>query len=126
MPTQASDRALVVIAHGSRRDSANREFFDLVERIGERNPDYAITRPALLEQAPPSLLQACRALPDAIGAIDVYPLFFNCGRHVEQDIPALMEEVRSEMPDREVRLLPYFGSSDAMADWVLQHTRASQ
>ena len=119
MNLAAPQKALVVIAHGSRRDSANQEFFQLVERIGAGNSSYACTRPALLEQAPPTLLQACMELPEGICQIDVYPLFFNCGRHVEKDIPAQVAEVMDALPDVEVRLLPYFGSSAQLSDWVL-------
>lgn len=108
------------MAHGSRRASANDEFFQLVQRIGENNPNYAATRAALLEQAPPTLMQTCRKLPSNIREIDVYPLFFNCGRHVEKDIPAQVAEVMEAMPGIAVRLLPYFGGSPELADWVLK------
>lgn len=118
-------KALVVIAHGSRRAAANEEFFTLVERIAAQNSAYALTKPALLEQAPPTLLQACQALPANIKQIDVYPLFFNCGRHVEKDIPAQVAEVMEAMPTVTVRLLPYFGSSPDLAAAVLEHALSS-
>ncbi|NIB43972.1 sirohydrochlorin cobaltochelatase [Pseudomaricurvus alkylphenolicus] len=119
-------RALIIMAHGSRRDSANQEFFALVETIDHTSDDYDHCRPALLEQAPPTLLQACQALPEHIEAIDVYPLFFNCGRHVEKDIPQQVAEVMEAMPEKNIRLLEYFGRSQGLADLVLGHIFAQK
>ena len=123
MTIPAADRALIVMAHGSRRSSANEEFFELVRRIDASNREYGVTRAALLEQAPPTLMQACRQLPENIRHIDVYPLFFNCGRHVEKDIPAQVAEVMDAMPGIQLRLLPYFGSCESLSDWVIEHVQ---
>ncbi|MAZ88724.1 MAG: sirohydrochlorin cobaltochelatase [Cellvibrionaceae bacterium] len=113
-------RALIIMAHGSRRDSANQEFFQLVERIANQS-DYPCVVPALLEQAPPTLLQAAQKLPETIQAIDVYPLFFNCGRHVEKDIPAQVAELMEARPQADIRLLSYFGQSQELSNLVVEH-----
>ncbi len=112
--------ALIIMAHGSRRDSANQEFFQLVERIAKQS-DYQCVVPALLEQAPPTLMQAAEKLPESIQAIDVYPLFFNCGRHVEKDIPAQVAELMDSYPDTDIRLLSYFGQSSELSNLVIEH-----
>lgn len=116
-----SDRALIIMAHGSRRDSANQEFFELIKRIDQREKKYACVVPALLEQAPPTLLQVAAELPETIRAIDVYPLFFNCGRHVEKDIPMQVSELMEQYPHKQIRLLDYFGQSPNLADLILNH-----
>lgn len=119
--TTISRRALVIIAHGSRRTEANEEFFALVKHVSEGSTGYAAIVPALLEQAPPTLLQACLSLPEGIEQIDVYPLFLNQGRHVEKDIPAQVADVMEAMPEKTVRLLNYFGQSAGFPALIVQH-----
>ena len=113
--------ALVIIAHGSRWDVANQEFFSMVKRIEELTDDYCCVVPALLEQAQPTMHMACASLPENIKKVDIYPLFFNRGRHIEKDIPMQVSEVMDSMPERQFRLLDYLGSSDALVTWVLNH-----
>lgn len=121
MTDSVQPRALVIMAHGSRRDSANEEFFSLVASMAEQNQDYDFIKPALLEQAPPTLLETCLSLPAEVVSIDIYPLFFNRGKHVEKDIPAQVAEVMEQLSDKRVRLLPYFGSAEGLAGLVLKH-----
>lgn len=124
--TEKRERALIIMAHGSRRDSANDEFFQLVKRVEAVNSDYQYTVAALLEQSPPTLLQAFQSLPESVVDIDVYPMFFNCGRHVEKDIPAQVAEM-IELAQKQrsslvtVRLLPYFGSNGHLAQIMSDH-----
>ncbi len=119
-------RGLIIMAHGSRRAEANDEFFTLVEAVAQAighssQPRYSVVKPALLEQAPPSLLLACQGLPADITEIDVYPLFFNQGRHVGKDLPALVAEVMEALPDKSVVLLDYFGKAEGLAGLVVSH-----
>ncbi|MGH1370945.1 MAG: sirohydrochlorin chelatase [Cellvibrionaceae bacterium] len=124
--TLPDNRALIIMAHGSRRDSANTEFFELVKNIDQQSRSYGCIRPALLEQAPPTLLQAAEELPASITAIDVYPLFFNCGRHVEKDIPQQVSELIERYPSKTIRLLDYFGQSEQLAGLILNHVAQQQ
>ncbi|MYM62628.1 sirohydrochlorin chelatase [Pseudomaricurvus sp. HS19] len=121
MTATSPQRALIIMAHGSRRAAANEEFFQLVAQVAASATGYQLVRPALLEQAPPTLLQACHELPESVTEIDVYPLFFNQGRHVEKDIPAQVAEVLDAFPGRQVRLLEYFGSSAGLANLIGEH-----
>jgi len=121
-----NSRALIIMAHGSRRDSANQEFFELINQIDQGEKQYICVLPALLEQAPPTLLQAAAQLPENITAIDVYPLFFNCGRHVEKDIPMQVGELMAQHPHKDIRLLDYFGQSSGLAGLILSHVEQQQ
>lgn len=114
--------SLIVIAHGSRRDSANKEFFSLVNNLSDIIDGYQSVRPALLEQAQPTLMQACTDTVK-LGAthIDVYPLFFNKGIHVEKDIPLQVAQLMEQFDSTDIRLLDYLGSSSLMAELIKQH-----
>ncbi len=122
----SENRALIIMAHGSRRDSANTEFFDLIKKVDQQSLQYGCIRPALLEQAAPTLLQTAAELPAAITSIDVYPLFFNCGKHVERDIPQQVAELMEQHPSRSIRLLDYFGKSSLLAGLILGHVDQQQ
>ena len=119
-------RALVVIAHGSRSEAANEEFCRLVGALASATPGYARVAHAFLEAAAPSLPAAMAQLVvDGCREADIYPLFFNGGRHVARDLPALLEEVRSAHPDCRLRLLPHFGAWSGLAQALAAHIAES-
>ena len=120
-------KALIIMAHGSRNAEANQEFEALVERIrsaedrsGENG--FGQVHAAFLELAEPTLREAAeRAVKAGAEELVVYPLFFNRGRHVRSDIPALVEQVREAFPQCRVELLDYFGTAEELAPTVRQH-----
>lgn len=116
-------KALSIIAHGSRNTLANEEFLNQANAITRQlADDYSLTKHCFLELADPSLKDACIALAEQ-GAteIDVYPLFFNRGRHVSVDVPKLVEGAQEALPDVHFRLMQYFGSGDDFAQAVANH-----
>ncbi|MBT3192388.1 MAG: CbiX/SirB N-terminal domain-containing protein [Verrucomicrobia bacterium] len=118
-------RALVVMAHGSRREAANGEFREMVDGMRAGLSEiYDRVEAAFLDGVSPSLEEAARQLV-AAGAIivDVYPFFLNQGKHANQDIPALAAALDTEAPGCRVRVLDYFGKSDEIADTCVRHVR---
>lgn len=113
-------RALLVIAHGSRRDSANEEFRQQVAGIA-RLVDHTPVQAAFLELAEPGIVDALHQLA-AGGArqIDVFPLFLNAGRHVAKDVPAEVAEAQAALPEVDIRLLDYLGKSPQLVSLVAQ------
>jgi sirohydrochlorin ferrochelatase len=120
-------RVLIMIAHGSRSATANEEFCALVASVARQATAYAAVVPAFLEVASPSLAQAL-AVEVGRGCLDfdVYPLFFNRGRHVARDIPEQVAALAVTHPRCEIRLLPYFGAFDGLAEAVLRHLTVSE
>ena len=117
-----SNQALAVIAHGSRNENANREFLQLVCDLAGVVDDYDAVRGCFLELAEPSLAQAVEELVNTGAAqIQVYPLFFNQGKHVARDIPELVAEQQQRFPDHTIELLSYFGSFDGLARMIQTH-----
>ena len=116
------DKTLLIIAHGSRATSANEEFLQLVQQLKPRFHQYRDVRGVFLELCAPSLADAVNELADAgHNEFDVYPMFFNCGKHVKQDIPGIVETLRSSHPTLEIRLLDYFGCSEQLGAAMLNH-----
>ncbi len=116
-------KALLVIAHGSRRDQANEEFRAFVQSIGQKTSEsYHFVEPAFLEICPPSISDAAAVLIEkGVTHINVYPYFLNTGRHVATDIPAIVNRLQEAHPDCDIQLLEYFGKSKEILDFTLRH-----
>ena len=116
-------RVLIVIAHGSRIEAANLEFMAMLQTIDYAALGYDNIAGAFLEAACPSLERTVSQLEEqkAANSIDIYPMFFNKGRHVEQDIPNLVQLLTGKHSHIAFRLLPYFGSYPALGTAIGQH-----
>lgn len=136
---------LLIMAHGSRKAAANREFLQLVNSLQAQQLGYSSIVGCFLELASPNLVQAIAAcfedvcLGDACleGArleaehleenqtqFELYPLFFNGGNHIKRDIPAQIQQAQQQFPHIQIQQRPYFGSSPLLAQWITQHLQA--
>ena len=113
---------LLLIAHGSRRQSANEEISALAERVaGLASDEFDGVVTAFLELASPDIHQGVTRCVE-LGArhIVVVPYFLAGGNHVSKDIPAEIECARAGLPQAvDIEISPYLGASDAMAKLVL-------
>ena len=118
-------KALLIMAHGSRAEAANDEFRLLVEQVAEQSHDYVAVLPCFLELARPSLMEALQQIEhQPVETVQVYPLFFNKGKHVSRDIPAQVEEARQRHPHLRIELLEYFGNAGGLVALVRDHIDA--
>ena len=109
-------KALVLAAHGSRREASNEEVIMLSRTVEQdMSNEYAVVQAGFLEQAKPSI-------PDAIencvklGAIEVVvvPYFLSAGRHVFEDVPAELDQARSYHKNISITITAHIGSSPKM------------
>jgi len=122
----ASDAALLIVAHGSRRAASNDEVRELTRRIEAISADhYDPVACAFLELAEPSIPDGLRALIEG-GArrIVVVPYFLSAGRHVAEDIPGEVSLVLGEFPDIDIRIAPYVGLAAGIPGLVLDQAAA--
>jgi len=126
-------KGLVIMGHGSRRETANTEFIGYAKKIAQANAadqskqQYPFVSAAFLELSAPTLMQACEeAVAQGSTHLDIYPLFLNQGRHVERDIPMQVAEVMERFDKIEVRLLDYMGNSTELTNLVLNHLEQQQ
>ena len=113
--------SLLLVAHGSRRESSNDEVREVAAGMAARAGDafHQITA-AFLELAEPSI-------PDGIlGCLDrgaervvVVPYFLSAGRHVVTDIPQEVAKARAARPDADILISPYLGSSPEIKGLLL-------
>lgn len=118
----AEGRALVVIAHGSRREASNDEVRTLAERLRARAREtFPIVEHGFLELAEPSIDETLdRVIARGAREVVVLPYFLAAGRHVCDDVPQAVEACRQRHPDVSVEVTPHLGATEALADLLLR------
>lgn len=112
---------LLLVAHGSRREESNREIAELAARLaGIADDHFDEVLHAYLELAEPSIPEAIDASITA-GAteVTVVPYFLSAGRHVSEDIPAIVSAKQAEYPDHSIRIAPYLGTAAELPELLL-------
>jgi len=114
-------KALLLVAHGSRRGASNDEVRDLTRHLQNVDDSFQHVACAFLELAEPSIPDGLRAAVAAGAAeVVVLPYFLSAGRHVVTDIPAEVAVVQAEHPDVPIRVAPYLGAADGVVQILLQ------
>ena len=118
-------KAMLLIAHGSRKQAANDEIGRLAERVqAHGGGEYDAVVAAFLECAEPNIQQGIERCVE-LGATEIVavPYFLAAGKHVVQDIPGELACARAGHPELSIELSRYVGESDTMADLVLGCSR---
>jgi len=105
--------ALLIIAHGSRREQSNEEIRQLTARVAEHTLNhFDLVECAFLELSEPYIPEGIENLAGK-GAkhIKVLPYFLARGTHVADDVPAEVEKALQTNPELSVEILPYLGTS---------------
>ena len=110
---------IIIVDHGSKVAAANERLERLCEGyVKTRAPKHWVVRPAHMELASPSISEAFDALVEAgCATIVCHPFFLSQGRHVREDVPALLDEAasRHNVP---YSLTPPLGEAPALLDLV--------
>ena len=110
---------IIIVDHGSKVAAANERLERLCEGYAKtRAPKHWVVRPAHMELASPSIGEAFDALVEAgCATIVCHPFFLSQGRHVREDVPALLDEAasRHNIP---YSLTPPLGEAPALLDLV--------
>jgi sirohydrochlorin ferrochelatase len=121
-------KALLIISHGSRRDSSNQEVNQLAERVqGLLGDEFELVVSAFLEIASPLIpegLQHC--IDQGATEILILPYFLAAGRHVAEDIPEDIADIRRANPQVSMTLAPHVGAADEMAGFVATQVLAAR
>ena len=112
--------AIVLFAHGSRDPAWQRPMLAVAQRIRDQVP-HAWVACAYLELTEPSLPQAvAQAVALGHGHIRVLPMFLGVGKHVREDLPGLMAQLRQNHPHVHFDLQPAVGEQNAVLDALAQ------
>lgn len=113
--------ALIIIAHGSKKESSNNEFISMVDSIRDSSEHYDFIEASFLELASPSIEYSVNKLSAKnVNKIDFYPFFLNSGKHVVVDIPNIVDELSNRYSEIEFNILRHFGKSDNIESIILK------
>ena len=120
-------KALLIIAHGSRRSDANDEVRRLADHIHENaGPAFSHVVSAFLEISSPQVDSAIADLADAgVTEVMVFPYFLAVGVHVATDIPKIIAEQRRLYPNIDFKILPHLGALQGLSSLILNHVYKS-
>lgn len=113
---------LLLVAHGSRRAASNEEIEALAESLRPHLVGvYDEVQVAFLELAQPDVPTAiAKAVGRGAGKLVMFPYFLAAGRHVAEDLPALLREARQAHPGVDMRMLPHLGAQPALTPFLAQ------
>ncbi|MBW8720979.1 MAG: CbiX/SirB N-terminal domain-containing protein [Polaromonas sp.] len=113
-PTAPALRGIILLAHGSRDPQWREPIEAVATQIRTMAPGTPV-RCAYLELCAPSMPEAATDLiAEGAGFIRVFPLFFGVGKHAREDLPQLVEQVRTSHPGIDIELLPSAGEHQAL------------
>ena len=99
-PAPDRDRsAILLIAHGSRQQSANNDLHELAERLAAQGA-YPIVEPCFLELAEPDIqVGGDRCVERGATRVLMIPYFLSAGVHLHRDLTAARDELNQRHPD---------------------------
>lgn len=114
-------KALLLIAHGSRRQQSNDEVVLLADKLKKNCAgQYDIIHAGFLELAETLIPDGIRkCVDDGATSIIVLPYFLNSGRHVIEDIPEIVDETKTSYPDTDIKVASHLGASELMMDLLI-------
>jgi sirohydrochlorin ferrochelatase len=108
--------ALLVMVHGSPRPESNLDMYRVVDEVRRRNA-FSHVEVGFMECNEPDIptaLEACVA--SGATRVIAVPYFLHTGRHVADDLPALLEDAQQKHPDVEFLMGDYLGRDEAIVD----------
>ncbi|KAJ1395033.1 hypothetical protein B484DRAFT_314431, partial [Ochromonadaceae sp. CCMP2298] len=88
-PSPAQKTGIIIVDHGSRKETANLSLLQV--RTFKLSSGHQLVEAAHMELAEPSIATAYqRCVEQGASHIVCHPYFLSRGRHVQEDIPALM------------------------------------
>lgn len=121
MNAEKASGAVLLVAHGSRVPASNVEIEALAESLARRlGPEVTVTH-AFLELARPPIPEAIDDLAGrGVRRIVLIPYFLSAGRHVGEDIPAIVADARRRHPALDVEITAHFGAGSAVPDLLVE------
>ena len=99
MAVPISESALVLFAHGSRDPKWAEPFKAIQALIRAQAPDTPVEL-AFLELMQPDIQECLGVLAkQGVKRVSVVPIFLAAGRHLREDLPALIAPIQNQFPD---------------------------
>ncbi len=121
-------KALIIVAHGSKRVESNNEIKELIQKIKtlaktKQNFNFDYINYAFLELAEPNIPDAIiTQIKNGATKIIVLPYFLSKGRHVTIDIPNEVAIAKKQYPKIAITITNYLGASDEICNLIMDET----
>jgi len=114
-------RHILVVAHGSRRESSNHEVEILARKLALLASEFDSVSAAFLEMAEPDIESGLNKLIEqGANEIIVLPYFLAAGRHVVEDVPKEVERVTAVHPEVKILVSEHFGAVNEVPGMMLK------
>ena len=109
-------RGVILFAHGSRDPRWRDPMESVAERMRAQEPETAVMC-AFLELATPDIAEAAsKLISDGAQSLRVVPMFLGMGKHAREDLPELVEALRSAHPAIPVSVARAIGEETEVTD----------
>ena len=117
----------VVFAHGSRIEAANQAERTVSSVMAGRLAAGAyLVETAFLELGTPDLPHAVKRLVErGADRVIVIPYFLTLGRHVERDLPSIVEDIVRQHVGIEIEITPPLDGHPALLEILLERARGA-
>ncbi|SLM32246.1 putative Sirohydrochlorin cobaltochelatase [Desulfamplus magnetovallimortis] len=117
-------KALILLAHGSRREASAIEIKKLAESLEKlAEGKFDIVRAAFIQFCGPSFNEVVEELKNhEVNKMVVLPYFISAGNHVVKDIPELIAEAKIKNPDITFKVTEHFGRFSALKELIIKET----
>lgn len=113
--TTSAPRGVILFAHGSRDPLWSAPIEAVGRYIQQHHGAPIAVRCAYLELTAPDLPSAVQDLVDGgIRQITICPMFLGVGRHAREDLPALVQALRTAHPDTDIQVQSAIGEDPRM------------
>ncbi len=118
-------KALLLVAHGSRRKQSNSEVVTLSEKLSTKcSTDFPIIKAGFLELSSPSISEGVQqCISEGATTVVLLPYFLNSGRHVVEDIPNIVKSIQEKFTAVQIKIAPHLGASDLMLDLLISSAK---
>ncbi len=120
-------KALIIAAHGSRKEESNMEVASLADRLSKKaTGSFGFVDHAFLQFAEPLLEEKIGELAKK-GAkkIVIFPFFIAAGSHILKDIPEVVKKAQNAYADIDFKITDHLGKIQAVEEIILKEVMNS-
>lgn len=112
-----SNKGILLLAHGSRNQSAVAEMIEIAENYRRAHPEKTVYY-AFEEFAEPTIEQACQEISKKHQKVVVVPLYLTQGRHLTDSLPERMVELEKTHPELQIVMASHIGADKRLSDII--------
>ena len=110
-------KAVMILGHGSRREEANAEFWQLLELVRQAHTQWRVEL-GFVEFAHPSFEECLEKMYlDGVREVVVVPMFLTVGNHLHQGLPKRLGVFKEKYP-MEVRMAGHIGADPILVGLI--------